>query len=52
MEVFSLDEYARTFTGQTLYYSTPHTQMTEYHAWKFASVLFERAISGEPDLWA
>jgi hypothetical protein len=36
---------------QQVYQSIPFSPMTAYLAWKFASVLFKRAISGNPDKW-
>lgn len=51
MAAFAVDDFPRIFSGAIMYQSTPHPPLSEYHAWKFASVLFDKAISGRPDYW-
>jgi tetratricopeptide (TPR) repeat protein len=53
MEVFSVDDFPRHFSnaGNPLYKGQPFRDMKLYSAWKFASVLFKRAIQLKPRLW-
>ncbi|KAF2263741.1 hypothetical protein CC78DRAFT_533748 [Lojkania enalia] len=39
------------YSGNTLYQNIPFSPLSEYTAWKFSSVLFRRAIKGNPDKW-
>ncbi|OCK79281.1 hypothetical protein K432DRAFT_330482 [Lepidopterella palustris CBS 459.81] len=52
MQAFSLKETEQKyFSGQTVYQGAPFVSLRPYTAWKFASVLFRRAIAGKPDKW-
>ena len=52
MEAFWLDDFERHFSGsQRMYKKPPHMELSEYKAWKFASVLFRNALLERPGLW-
>ncbi|KAI9783556.1 MAG: Histone transcription regulator 3 [Geoglossum umbratile] len=52
MEAFWLDNFKRLFSGaQGMYEKHAHSELTEYKAWKFASVLFKKALAAKPDYW-
>jgi hypothetical protein len=52
MEAFRLDNFKRLFSGaQGMYEKHAHSVLTEYKAWKFASVLFKKALAAKPDYW-
>ena len=51
MRAFQLDKFQRVFSGSQKYRGDPHTQLSEFSAWRFASVLFEKAIDSKPDYW-
>ncbi|KAF2712426.1 transcriptional corepressor of histone-like protein genes [Pleomassaria siparia CBS 279.74] len=52
MAAFKLKEVEhKWFSGTTMYQQAPFNPLSVYTAWKFASVLFKRAISGRPDNW-
>ncbi|KAF1959532.1 hypothetical protein CC80DRAFT_489650 [Byssothecium circinans] len=59
-EPFSMNAYAikdtehKYYSGsltQNVYQDVPFRPLSTYTAWKFASVLFRRAIKGNPDKW-
>jgi hypothetical protein len=55
MNAFLLKEtenkyYSKTNTAD-VYQSVPFAPLSAYTAWKFAGVLFKRAIQGKPDRW-
>ena len=51
MDAFQLDKFQRVFSGSQKYKGDPHTQLSEFSAWRFASGLFEKAIDRKPDYW-
>ena len=53
MGAFSLQNYARHFNGATvgMYKNRPFRDLRLYPAWKFASVLFRRALVHKPQDW-
>jgi hypothetical protein len=52
MEVFHLDSFRKPFSsGAIVYDDKPHPELSEFRAWKFASVLFAKALVGKPDSW-
>jgi hypothetical protein len=55
MNAFSLRESEQKyFSGQhnqQVYQNVPFAPMNPYTAWKFAGVLFKRAIKGKPEKW-
>ena len=52
MQAFSLRETEQKyFSGQTVYQGAPFVPLRHYTAWKFAGVLFKRAVAGKPDKW-
>jgi hypothetical protein len=55
MTAFNLrDAEQKYYSGDStrlLYQHLPFTPLQVYTAWKFASVLFKRAIQGKPDKW-
>jgi hypothetical protein len=52
MEAFWLDNIKRLFSGaQGMYEKRAHSKLSEYKAWKFASVLFKKALATRPDYW-
>jgi hypothetical protein len=48
---FVAEKEFRNFSGASMYKQPPFTPLSAYNAWKFASVLFKRAIRGKPDKW-
>ncbi|KAI9855249.1 MAG: Histone transcription regulator 3 [Trichoglossum hirsutum] len=51
-EAFRLDNFKRLFSGaQGMYENKAHSELTEYKAWKFAHVLFKKALAAKPDYW-
>ena len=53
MEAFSLDEYARYFSGEIkgMYKYRPFRDLKLFSAWNFAAVLFRQALIDKPDRW-
>ncbi|KAH0562228.1 hypothetical protein GP486_003076 [Trichoglossum hirsutum] len=52
MEAFRLDNFKRFFSGaQGMHESKPRSELTEYKVWKFAHVLFKKALAAKPDYW-
>ncbi|KAF2191030.1 transcriptional corepressor of histone-like protein genes [Zopfia rhizophila CBS 207.26] len=55
MTAFNLRETEHKYYSgnvtQLVYQNIPFSPLTVYAAWKFASVLFKRAITGNPDKW-
>jgi hypothetical protein len=55
MSAFSLREtehkYYSGHADQLVYQSVPFKPLSTYTAWKFASILYRRAINGKPDMW-
>ncbi|KAI9810904.1 MAG: Histone transcription regulator 3 [Pycnora praestabilis] len=53
MGVFKLTNYERHFSGpgQGTHKKPAHTELDVYSAWKFASVLFKRALVEKPNHW-
>ena len=51
MEVFSLKDYQRFFSGAGIYQGNPHLELTEFAAWKFARVMFDKALVHKPSHW-
>ncbi|KAF2799950.1 hypothetical protein K505DRAFT_264729 [Melanomma pulvis-pyrius CBS 109.77] len=52
MTAFNLrDTEQKYYSGTVIYQQAPFAPLSVYTAWKFASVLFKRAISGKPDKW-
>jgi hypothetical protein len=48
---FVAEKEYRNFSGASMYKQPPFVSLSPYNAWKFASVLFKRAIRGKPDKW-
>ena len=49
---FWLDGFERPYSGlQGIEKKRPHSELTEYKAWSFARVLFQKALVDKPDLW-
>ncbi|KAI9724346.1 MAG: hypothetical protein M1812_000414 [Candelaria pacifica] len=54
MEVFETGDCKRHFSGsdgQGMYKERPHRELSEYSAWKFASVLFRHALAENSGTW-
>ena len=53
MEVFSLSGHLKLYSGETqgMYEGRPFRDLKLYPAWKFASVLFQRALIDKPGRW-
>lgn len=51
MEAFSLDSFCRYFQRDLCNKEPPHPQLSEYNAWKFANVLFGKALLDRPKSW-
>ncbi|KAI9821387.1 MAG: Histone transcription regulator 3 [Thelocarpon impressellum] len=52
MEAFWLDDFERHFSGTGMMYKKPlHAELSDFKAWKFASVLFKNALLNKPDSW-
>jgi hypothetical protein len=49
---FWLDEFEKPYSSaQGIERKPPHPELTEYKAWSFARVLFQRALVDQPELW-
>lgn len=53
MEAFALQDFTKPYNGETrgMYKGHPFRTMTVYSAWKFASVLFQRALGHKSGSW-
>jgi len=53
MEAFNLDDFERHFSAQTqgMYKKQPFRDLELFPAWKFASVLFRKAMAEKPQRW-
>ncbi|KAF2241576.1 hypothetical protein BU26DRAFT_468780 [Trematosphaeria pertusa] len=55
MNAFNIRETEQKYYSgnitQVVYQNVPFSPMSVYTTWKFASVLFKRAIKGDPDKW-
>lgn len=53
MEAFALQDFTKHFNGESrgTYQGYPFRNMQLYHAWKFASVLLERALGHKSRSW-
>ncbi|KAI9824302.1 MAG: Histone transcription regulator 3 [Phylliscum demangeonii] len=51
MEVFSVNEFSRPFSGEDMYSGKPHLAVTEEIAWKFSAFLFGRALNYKKSHW-
>ncbi|KAI9883209.1 MAG: Signal peptidase complex catalytic subunit [Watsoniomyces obsoletus] len=51
MDVFRLESRFNALSGSEVYERLPHPPLSEFSAWKFACILFARALIGKPEHW-
>ncbi|KAI9841516.1 MAG: Histone transcription regulator 3 [Thelocarpon superellum] len=52
MGAYSVADFPRHFSGTTSMYQKPaHPALSEFQAWRFASVLFQQALEGRAESW-